>query len=257
MMRTDQLMKDFGFSANLFFKLCKGIPDINSVKPLAHLLAREGFHPSPATGGEKLYVAPDIDTLVEARFDNLKAKGKSPGGLLYSLAFPLLMNEFPEDKVKCYFDWSVYKGERTWVTMGGTALVFQEEQKKYQESFAQRLLEIGQKLYPLTQPIYGYLGDFDLDPDPWEDKRILKREIVNLSWVNFFGPEYVAKYGREILAAIPGYRVQDLPGGGLLYQSRPSIVVEDMRSYKHWRRQVSEYLVSYGIQSHWRPRFRA
>ncbi len=241
-------VKDFSYDVSLFFLLCKGVPNVDSVKPLAHLLAQEGFHPSPAKGGEELYVVSDINALVEARFQDWEATGKVFGGLLREVAFPLLMEEFPADKIKCYFAWNVHKGERVSITLGGQVWASREEQKTHQEPFAQRLLMIALKLYPLVQPVYGYMGDPDVDSHPWKVDGIVRREIVTLNWVNFFGPEYVEKYGREMLAGIPGWRTQDLPDGGLLYQSRPSIVVEDEEAHKRWQRQAIEYLASYGIR---------
>jgi hypothetical protein len=72
--------------------------------------------------------------------------------------------------------------------------------------------------------------------------------------VAFFDRGYVDKYGRELLAGIPGYRVEDLPDGGLLYQSRPSVLVEDEAAHELWRQPVRQYLRAHGIHVEFVPK---
>jgi hypothetical protein len=245
--------KESGYGVGLLFLLCKRVPNVDSVKPLAHLVTREGFHPSPAKGGREPYIASDIDALVDANFRDWETKweGKDPAGIgvLRTTGFPLFMEEFPPNRTRCAFDWTVRKGEHVRITLSGQVWASCEEQKVYQEPFAQRILAIALELYPLALPVYGFIADPDVDPHPWKHESIARRqEIVTLNWVNFFGPEYVKKYGREMLASIPGWRIQDLPDGGLLYQSRPNIVVEDKEAHRRWQQRSTKYLASHGIQ---------
>ncbi|MFQ6039871.1 MAG: hypothetical protein ACE5PV_03360 [Candidatus Poribacteria bacterium] len=43
-----------------------------------------------------------------------------------------------------------------------------------------------------------------------------------LMWANFYGPEYVRKYGREFLLNAPGWRKEELDDGGIAYIISPS-----------------------------------
>lgn len=97
------------------------------------------------------------------------------------------------------------------------------------------------------------MRDPEVDPDPWPyDANAKKRRIVALNWVNLFGPEYVARHGWEMLAGIPGYLVEDLPDGGLLYQSRPQITVDDRAAHERWQREATQYLLAHGVRIRWR-----
>lgn len=112
-----------------------------------------------------------------------------------------------------------------------------EEQARYHEPFSTKVLEIALQLYPLARPKYGAVVDSFIDSYPISTTPIVRTRITTLSWVTFFGPEYVAKFGRELLAGIPGWRVEDLPDGGLLHQARPSIVVKSRMSAGNRKRR--------------------
>ena len=74
-----------------------------------------------------------------------------------------------------------------------------------------------------------------------------RHEIVTLSWVNFFGPAYVRKYGRDVLCNIPGYQTEDLDDGGILYQSRESLSVGNELRHRYWQKKAQLYLGQHGI----------
>ena len=241
------------YGASLVFVFCKGVPDLAAVKAVAHLLGGEGLHPSPARSGIKLLAPQDIDALAEDNFHDWQARygGKLPRGLsvLRDTGFPLLMDGFPPERSHCAFGWYVFEGGDVSVNLGGAVFAHPEERRMWQERFAQKLLSVALKLYPLVQPTYGFMADDRVEHHPSEHDEIASRQrIATLTWVNFFGPEYVAKHGRKLLTGIPGYRTADLPDGGVLYQSRPSIVIEDEAGHQRWQREAAAYLAAHGIR---------
>jgi hypothetical protein len=242
--------REFLYSVVVEFLLCKGMSTIDRVKLLAHELAKAGLYPSPAMGGEPRYIAPDIDTLVNERFREIDPNVPGHGELWRSIAFPLVLDGFSPDLTSVSFRWSVFKGARVKININGGIWAYREERRTAQEPIAEKLFALALKLYPMVQPTLGSVDVSDFDGYNWEDSHVVKCKIITLNWVNFFGPEYVAAYGREWLANIPGYRVQDLPDGGLLYQSRPNFVIEDEFAHKRWQREATAYMAAYNIKLH-------
>lgn len=90
-------------------------------------------------------------------------------------------------------------------------------------------------LCPRLEPAYGWIDEsgsnlpFKPRPTP--------ATLRYVFWANIFGPEYVRLLGRDFLAEAPGWRLADLPNGGMLY------VVSE--SYLEWwhndRDDVLEY----------------
>jgi hypothetical protein len=83
------------------------------------------------------------------------------------------------------------------------------------EQHAQGLLKLAFELYPLLRPLFAWV-------DVAGDNAPKEREITNLRlrqmlWANFYGPEYVQKYGREFLLNAPGWRKEELSDGGIAY----------------------------------------
>jgi hypothetical protein len=103
-------------------------------------------------------------------------------------------------------------------------------------------LLLASEVCPLLEPAYGWIdesGDnlpFDPEPAP--------QTLRHVFWANIFGPAYVRFLGREFLAQAPGWRLADLPGGGMLYVVSESYLEwchfdrEDVRDY--FRRRVPD-----------------
>lgn len=236
------------YGVHTVFRLCQGAQTLESVKPLAHLLAQEGFHPSSTVETGTLTRASDINALVEAHCEELRPDVADYGGLLRSTGFPLYVDSLPAERVWCAFQWQVFQDAYVQVTLSGGVYALPTERTQYQTPFAEMLLALALKLYPLVKPAYGFVADPDIDAHPWEHDLAVKRKIATLSWVNFFGPAYVEKYGRAMLSGIPGFEVQDLSDGGLLYQSRPSIVVRNEIAHKRWQQEAADYLAHHGVR---------
>lgn len=232
------------------FRLCKGMSTIDRVKLLAHELTKAGLHPSPAMGGEPLYAASNIDALVEKRYTEIAPDIPGHSGLCRFIDVRLLPDEYSANTTDFAWGWSEFKGGRVKVDVSGGIWSYREERRTAQEPIAEKLLNLAIELYPLVQPTLGCIRESNFDGYNWEDAHVLKRKIITLNWVNFFGPEYVAAYGREMLANIPGYCTQDLSDGGLFYQCRPNFVIEDEIGHRHWQREATAYMAAYNIKLH-------
>lgn len=111
---------------------------------------------------------------------------------------------------------------------------------------ARSLLEICRKLYEALRPKWGWI-----DEPAWELEPILKLlqesrsqsklRVSALFWTNFWSPE-VASERRTMLQEAPGWYVEELPDGGILY-----VVTEH---YREWWEAVPTEVAAY-----WRKRW--
>ena len=76
-------------------------------------------------------------------------------------------------------------------------------------------------------------GDPDLDV-------YLRDEIPRLFWANLFGPRHVERLGRDFLQKAPGWRLIELPDGGLIYIATESYMEwwhHDFTAFRDYFRQ--------------------
>ncbi|WP_322815464.1 hypothetical protein [Chloroflexus sp.] len=117
-----------------------------------------------------------------------------------------------------------------------------EDQQHFTEPLAQRLVELGQALYPMVRLGLGFVdGDNEVDP-----KDALKLSLNHIALVNFFGPAYVAKYGRDFLPSLPGYKTELLPDGGVFHQLSPTFVAPSEAEANTMRQAVIAYCACHG-----------
>ena len=76
-------------------------------------------------------------------------------------------------------------------------------------------LAFAQHLWPYLRPCYGYIDENGRIIPGGADAVATK--VKSLLWANFFGPPYVERLGRDFLLDAPGWKVESLPGGGILY----------------------------------------
>ena len=102
-------------------------------------------------------------------------------------------------------------------------------------------------LHPFLRPAYGFIALLDEEGHPFLDMFDVRNEIVTLSWVNYFGPAYVARYGRDLPVNIPGHHTEEL-NDGILYQSRESIDYANEIRRRKWQEEAKQYLAAHGIE---------
>ena len=129
----------------------------------------------------------------------------------------------------------------------GTLLDFQFFQKDERHLVApvtERILELSRLLYPLMQPWRGDIENWT----PLSAEDAMKRRLKHLTWANFFGPPYVEKYGRDFLLALPGYKTELLPDGGVFHQLSPAFVAADEAEARRLRQAVIAYCRQHGYK---------
>lgn len=102
-------------------------------------------------------------------------------------------------------------------------------------SQAKGMLAIASLLYPHLRPRYGWIDE--VGENSPSEKEIEATEIKCIFWANFFGPDYVKKYGRDYLLNAPGWKKEELSGDSVLY-----VVGESYSDWRNNRRQSQETL---------------
>jgi hypothetical protein len=92
--------------------------------------------------------------------------------------------------------------------------------------YANDLRDLAAELFPTTGADFGFVGRFPLQLGP---KHYYCRplEVLRISWVNFFGPSLVAKWGKAHLLEAPGLRVVEGPGGSILHQVTANLILAE------------------------------
>lgn len=90
------------------------------------------------------------------------------------------------------------------------------------DTSASSFLRFAELIYPHLGPAYGWVDEVGTRLPKEED--VAARKLKYTFWANFFGPPYVERYGRDFLLGAPGWRVEELSDGGILYVLSPSFV---------------------------------
>lgn len=122
------------------------------------------------------------------------------------------------------------------------------------EETAHGLLEIGKSLYHMLLPRYGHVdGHTDVTEETMLTSHIKELRLPFIMWANFFGPEYVQKYGKDFLLNAPGWLKEELPDGGVLYVVGPSLldrwsVADKQEVEAYFRRGVPGFKKAYELK---------
>jgi len=114
------------------------------------------------------------------------------------------------------------------------------------EPYAQALLPLARQLYPIIQPKLGWIDE------PWhcdfDFREIDRLKLPRLTWVTFFSPAYVKRYGEALLRGIPAYRIEPLSDGGLYVQLTRNLLAESQGEMRRIRRSVRDYFAAKGLK---------
>ena len=133
------------------------------------------------------------------------------------------------------------------VSLTGGILYNRGEQNEHVSLLAKKIKQVGKRLYLFLRPAYGYIASVGEEEHPYLNMFDVRNEIVTLSWVNYFGPAYVARYGRDLLMNIPGHHTEELEDG-IFYQSRANIRDSNELRRRKWQEKAKQYLAAHGIE---------
>ena len=241
-------------AACLRFQTYARFLQFDSIVPLANVLDEYGFHPLLSSGRGFADLVADFKAALVENYSDYEAPGNVTADGPRQRAFcPLVLDGLSQNVANCVFSWFVFfenGREMAEVTLNGNIRSEANEADDLLRLLANKLLEIGKPLSMFLQSEYGYIQNLDIEAHPFFhtfDPYGPRDELVTLSWVNFYGPAYVRKYGRDLLHGIPGVRVEDLDDGGILYQSRESILVENELQHLRWQKEAQQFLAQHGI----------
>lgn len=86
------------------------------------------------------------------------------------------------------------------------------------------LLKIAREFYRRFRPAYAWFYITPPDVERLFLEPILEYQLRELYWANFFGPEYVAKYGKDFFLDAPVWKTEELTDGGMLVQLSPNLM---------------------------------
>jgi hypothetical protein len=92
-------------------------------------------------------------------------------------------------------------------------------------TLAEALEQLVREINAVSPIIYGFghtKGDFALAGDPHGDDPAAKRQVYAAYWLNVLGAGMVAALGRDRVLATPAARVEELPGGAIIFLTRPT-----------------------------------
>lgn len=94
---------------------------------------------------------------------------------------------------------------------------YYESKDTHTESVVSSLVRLAKAFYGSLQPSFGWLD--------YSGNKVLEMEYIQsgkklstISWANFWGADYVEKFGKEYLLNSPGWKTEELVDGGVYHQ---------------------------------------
>ncbi len=234
------------FRLRVVFGNCQGVLGLNGMQHLGKLLAEQGFDmrtfPNPGEAGVTLKGS-EIGTYLNNKWAREIAE-KTEGYGKYPIPFGRNLIAHGMEQLQWRFTTS-YKDGHVNVELGGLVDFEFSDQSVWLEPYAQRLQSLAAELYQTLRPSLTSVDESDRRLFVHD---VVKRKLKYINWVNIFGPAYVAKYGREFLLGLPGYRIEEWPDGSIYYQLSPTFVAHDLKAARALRREVVEYCAQAGLK---------
>lgn len=233
-------------SLDLTFYQCRGITAHDDVKPLVEAMFDAGFVIEQLVDGRmrRINQREHIEALVKGHYlvDHVERKTNTP--TRWTTLFKAHPRAMP-DLIGSFEFLQINPRDNR---LRLSALVDFEftNQHGYVEPYAQHLKRLIVALYSHAQPELGWIDRADRNTTTETDVR--KQRLLTLSWVNVFGPSYVAHYGEGFLQRLPGCCTERLLDGGMLHQLSERFTVTDQRAARALRSQVKNYCMAQGLK---------
>ena len=118
-----------------------------------------------------------------------------------------------------------------------------KDSKDYRVDNATNILNLATIVYEVCCPQFGWV-DRCKPRGHTQIEDVKKLSIPHIYWANFFGSDYVNKYGLSYFADSPGWKFENLNDGGCLYVMSPSL--GPVRKGNSTLKTVIEY---FGVES--------
>ena len=113
----------------------------------------------------------------------------------------------------------------------------------YFEDGVQLMRKLGMEFYDYLQPWYGWL-DYDQHDFLSFEAISERKELDTLYWANFYGPQYIEKYGLNTFQKSPCWKKEELPDGGI-YLQLSEYFTKPVSGKEKW--ELQEYFSPYGV----------
>lgn len=219
---------------------CLAIPEPRETLQVAQCLPQHGL--LPADGKLLHYRAvEDIPAFVAAKTDTAETGALGNWDVMFTILPAWL--DYQADYLDGSFSVDNTSAGITNCLVGG---LLEGIHRAEVEPFAQRLLALGQDLYPLARPAIGYINEaWAKEPG---DNEVKRAKLVSLGWANWFGPRYVERYGQDLLLGIPGHTTTRLDDGGVFHQLTPTFLVDDAQAAHALRQAVRAHFRQAGLK---------
>ena len=227
------------------FNNCQNLRGLEDVVSLAQALANYGHWPAEPSDEPK--PSTDIESLVRRKWKpkpSFNPEKPFKGRPQYEVFFRVMPVRFSE--VLSTFRCSFYSLEYSTVSLGGLVDFEFQDHLSDLELYAQELLRMALRLYPQLSPSFGWVDESGGNNGYIKEAVAVKFQVIG--WINFFGPPFVKKYGREFLMGLPGWKVEELDDGGIFHQLTSNIVASDREATQQLQSQVIEYCRHAGLR---------
>lgn len=120
------------------------------------------------------------------------------------------------------------KEKRAWIGVTCFQTLLFNRPEHDTEYYSRLFLDLGRELYAVLRPAFGWL-DFCQPSGQTGFDDVEHLDIPHVYWANYFGPDYVSKFGRDHFVSAPAWAIEPLDDGGILYilGSGPRVVCEN------------------------------
>lgn len=188
------------------------------------------------SGGEFVWI--DVKSV-----DDLIREGS--GELDEKIILPGLLDHFCSNPFISTSKDSNYFGVNLTLDFSKTSGISMNPQKFNKDEIAKVFADYAKNWFSLFKPQYAW-ADLEM---PHTHNQIKNIKIIYQPWVSIYGPEYIAKYGKEFLLNIPAYKAEEIDDGrnGKAIYIQLSQNFTDISSYPPFEK-LAEYMAKKGIK---------